>query len=144
MATPITSASTPAIAKYTASVFPGKPHEVPSGLVNCIQRLEIALNLPVWFLIQAGGKDDFHDIDVPSKNGFCAPKSGLPEGERIALVIDSPGGAAKGAYQIAMCIRKRCGGYTAVIPDYAKSAATLLALGADKVILGRHAELGPL
>jgi hypothetical protein len=32
----------------------------------------------------------------------------------------------------------------AVVPQYAKSAATLLALGADELILGRDAELGPL
>jgi len=30
------------------------------------------------------------------------------------------------------------------VPDYAKSAATLLLLGSDKIIMGKNAELGPL
>ena len=30
------------------------------------------------------------------------------------------------------------------MPFWAKSAATLLCLGADKIVLGEHAELGPL
>jgi len=144
MATPQPAAPNPTPSKYTATVYPAKPREVPPGLASCIRRLEDALEMPVWFLIQAGGREDLQEIDVPTKNGFCSPKSELPEGQHIALVIDSPGGSAKGAYQIAMCIRKRCGGFIAVVPEFAKSAATLLALGADRLILGRHAELGPL
>jgi len=30
------------------------------------------------------------------------------------------------------------------VPRYAKSAATLLALGADRILLGKFAEIGPL
>ena len=69
---------------------------------------------------------------------------GCLESNKIALVIDSPGGDAKSAYQIARFIRKKCGGFVAVVPEYAKSAATLLCLGADKIIIGKNAELGPL
>jgi hypothetical protein len=39
---------------------------------------------------------------------------------------------------------RHAGGFTAVIPSYAKSAATLLSLGADRIIMGVDAELGPL
>jgi len=102
------------------------------------------LNLPVWLLVQSGGRDHFFDLDAATKSSFCSSTSGLPEGQPIGLVIDSPGGDAKCAYQIARFIRKRCGGFTAIVPEYAKSAATLLLLGADRIIVGRNAELGPL
>lgn len=130
--------------KYAASLYPGKTREVPSGLVTCVHRLEEALHIPVWLLIQSGGRLDYQDLDFATKSAFCCSASGLPVGQPIALVIDSPGGDAKCAYQIARFIRKRCGGFTAVVPEYAKSAATLLLLGADKIIVGKNAELGPL
>jgi hypothetical protein len=130
--------------KHAASLHPGKASEVPAGLVACIHKLETALQIPVWLLIQSGGSLDFQDLDYATKSAFCSSKSGLPVGQPIALVIDSPGGDAKCAYQIARFIRKRCGGFTAVVPEYAKSAATLLLLGADKIIVGKNAELGPL
>ncbi len=68
----------------------------------------------------------------------------MTQGEPVALVIDSPGGTAKGAYQFARLLDHWCGGFTAVVPEYAKSAATLLVLGARRLIMSRFAELGPL
>lgn len=100
--------------------------------------------MPVWFLIQEGGYRRFQDLDYATKKAFCCSKSGLPENEKIALVVDCPGGDAKVGYQIARFIKKRCGGFTVLVPEYAKSAATLLSLGADKIIMGKNAELGPL
>jgi hypothetical protein len=100
--------------------------------------------MPVWLLIQPGGSERFADIDYDTRVRFCSPESGPPEGQKIALVIDCPGGSPKFAYQIARHIRNHCGGFFAVIPEYAKSSATLLSLGADKIILGKNAELGPL
>jgi hypothetical protein len=130
--------------RYTASIQPGKPHEIPAGFAQCILRLEEALSMPVWFLIQPGGPENFQDIDYYTRAKFCSPKSGLPKGQKIALVIDCPGGHPKSAYQIARHVRSHCGGFFAVVPEFAKSAATLLLLGADKIILGKNAELGPL
>src|SRR3954464_1318288 len=67
----------------------------------------------------------------------------LPQGSPVALVIHSPGGEARAAYQLATILRKHCGSFVAVVPRYAKSAATLLSLGASRILLGRCAELGP-
>lgn len=61
-----------------------------------------------------------------------------------ALIIDSPGGDAQSAFQIAKLFRRHCGGFCAVVPRMAKSAATLVVLGADELMMGRDAELGPL
>lgn len=130
--------------KYAASMYPGPTSELPAGFATCIQNLQKALQMPVWFLIQEGGYRRFQDLDYATKKAFCCSKSGLPENEKIALVVDSPGGDAKVGYQIARFIKKRCSGFTVLVPEYAKSAATLLSLGADKIIIGKNAELGPL
>ena len=142
--TPVPVPTPPAVQKYAASIYPGPSSELPEGFVNCIQNLQATLQMPVWFMIQEGGPKRFQDVDYATKKAFCCSKSGLPENQKIALVIDSPGGDAKAAYQIARFVRKRCGGFTALVPEYAKSAATLLSLGADKIIIAKNAELGPL
>lgn len=43
-----------------------------------------------------------------------------------------------------MLLRRHCGGYLAVVPRYAKSAATILTLGANEILMNVHAELGPV
>jgi hypothetical protein len=76
--------------------------------------------------------------------GFQNSRPLIEEGKPVALLIESPGGDAHHAYSIARIFQRRTRDFTVLVPRYAKSAATLLALGASKLILGRDAELGPL
>src|SRR6202035_2995207 len=85
----------------------------------------------------------FADIDYHLWRSICARRHELPS-TPIALFIDSPGGNARTAYQIARLIQRRCGGFTAVVADRAMSAATLLALGADDILMGEDGYIGPL
>ncbi len=62
----------------------------------------------------------------------------------IDLWLESPGGDAHAAYKLAVLLRSYCSRLRVIVPDYAKSAATLLALGADELFMGPAAELGPL
>jgi len=130
--------------RYAASIHPGKDHVLPDGFVQGIQKLETALGMPVWFMIHSGGTGEFDDLETPTRKCLCSHKNGIAAGQPIALVVDSSGGSVKCAYQIARYLRRTCGGFTAVVPEWAKSAATLLVLGADRIILGKNAELGPL
>src|SRR5262249_43415249 len=62
----------------------------------------------------------------------------------IDVWIESLGGDAHAAYKLVLELRDRCRKLQAVIPDLAKSAATLLTLGMEKIYMGPAAELGPL
>jgi hypothetical protein len=62
----------------------------------------------------------------------------------IDVWLDSPGGSAGIAYKLLLALRHRCKTLRIVIPDYAKSAATLLAIGGDEIYMAPAAELGPL
>jgi Serine dehydrogenase proteinase len=64
--------------------------------------------------------------------------------EELDLVIHSGGGLAHSAYQIVELLRLHTQRLNACVPFWAKSAATLLSIGADKIVLGERAELGPL
>lgn len=66
------------------------------------------------------------------------------EFERVDLLIHSGGGDINVAYQIVEILRMHCQSLTAVVPLYAKSAATLLCLGADDIVMDELAQLGPL
>lgn len=45
---------------------------------------------------------------------------------------------------LMMCRQRFTKTFNVIIPDYAKSAATMLALGSDKMLMGYLAELGPI
>ncbi len=61
------------------------------------------------------------------------------------LMINSPGGDPNAAEKILMMCRERFyKEFNIIVPNYAKSAATMIALGADKIYMGYLAELGPI
>ncbi len=69
---------------------------------------------------------------------------GPRESTEIDLWLESPGGDAHAAYKLAVMLRSAASTVRVVIPDYAKSAATLLALVGDEIFLAPGADLGPL
>lgn len=136
-------ANPPSPRQFTSNIFPNGPGDVPAEFALLVARLEADLKMPTWLLVQ-NGEGEWHEINAKISKKFFETKNALERGKPIALIIDSPGGFARCAYQIANLIRKHCGTFIAVVPQYAKSAATLIALGADSIILGSDAELGPL
>jgi ATP-dependent protease ClpP protease subunit len=63
----------------------------------------------------------------------------------LDLVIVSPGGDGTAAETMLELCRRYCPGrLRIVVPLYAKSAATLIALGADEIVMGETSELGPI
>jgi len=128
---------------YVASIFVSPGPLLPADFAKGVQSLERIFKMPVWLLVQNAGQK-FSVLDDELVEGLLANLDDLPERSSIALLIDSPGGFAMYAYQIATILRNHCGGFMVIVPRYAKSAATLLTLGADEILLGRHAELGPL
>jgi hypothetical protein len=59
-------------------------------------------------------------------------------------LIESSGGDAHFAYKIVRLFQRRSSALTAVVLNYAKSAATLMILGASNLVMAKDAELGPL
>ncbi len=70
---------------------------------------------------------------------------GASDGKTGYLMLTSPGGDPNAAEKLLMMCRERFSdGFSVIVPDYAKSAATMLALGVDKILMGYLAELGPI
>ena len=64
--------------------------------------------------------------------------------ERLDLLIYSRGGAIDVPWRIVSALRQTADEWNALIPFRANSGATLVALGADKILFGRGGELGPI
>jgi serine dehydrogenase proteinase len=62
----------------------------------------------------------------------------------LDLVIHSPGGEADAVEQISEYLRTQFDHIRAIVPVAAMSAATMLALAADEIVMGAHSQLGPI
>jgi ATP-dependent protease ClpP protease subunit len=76
---------------------------------------------------------------------FTSMLKGIGKVENLDLIIHSPGGEGSAADKIMDLCRKYCSGtLRVVVPLYAKSAATLIALSGDEIIMGETSEIGPI
>lgn len=69
-------------------------------------------------------------------------KAGSCDG--LDLVLVSLGGDISSAFKLLQLLKKHAGSVTAIVPLRAKSAASLIALGCDKLIMCKAGELGPI
>lgn len=76
----------------------------------------------------------------------CMDAFGYPDGKmpRINVLLDSPGGSLDSAYKIVRYLTCYTSELNVHVPRRAKSASTLLALGAKHIYLSQFGELGPL
>ena len=65
------------------------------------------------------------------------------DGQELDLILHSPGGSLDAAEAIVSYLRTRFSNIRVIVPQFAKSAATMVACSADEVILGNHSFLGP-
>jgi hypothetical protein len=64
--------------------------------------------------------------------------------DKLDLFIYSRGGAIDVPWRIVTALRQTSKEWNILVPFRANSAATLIALGADQIVLGRQGELGPI
>ncbi len=67
-----------------------------------------------------------------------------PEDMPIDFIIHTPGGLALAATQIANALAKHRAPVRVIIPHYAMSGGTLIALAADEIVMDENAVLGPV
>ena len=62
----------------------------------------------------------------------------------LHLLLYSPGGDGETAVRLVRAAQARCQEFTVIVPDVAKSAGTLLAMGAHHVLMAPISDLGPI
>lgn len=83
-------------------------------------------------------------IDIDDAESVLKAIRGTPPGKTIEIILHTPGGLVLAASQIARALRDHDGRVVAVVPHYAMSGGTLIALAADEIVLDGHAALGPV
>lgn len=64
--------------------------------------------------------------------------------ESAYVILITSGGDPHAGFRIARCIRHHYRSFKLLVPDICKSAGTLIAIGADELIIADRGELGPL
>ena len=82
-------------------------------------------------------------LTAEDKTGFSDLVEGVTE-EEADFLINSPGGFAEATEAIVGLLRSRFRHIRFAIPNIAKSAATLLVLSGDKLLMDDRSELGPI
>jgi len=75
--------------------------------------------------------------------GLMEVVHGLPK-EPTDLIIHSPGGSSEAAEGIVMYLHEQYPSIRAIVPQMAMSAATMIACGAEQIVMGKHSNLGPI
>jgi ClpP class serine protease len=83
-------------------------------------------------------------IDIDDAEGVLRAIHDTPPGRAIEIILHTPGGLVIAASQIAAALADHDGRVIAVVPHYAMSGGTLIALAADEILMDPHAALGPV
>lgn len=77
-------------------------------------------------------------------NGFMAVMYGMDWDKDLTLLIHTPGGTAPAAQTIVSYLWQKFKDIQIVVPALAMSAGTMISLAANKIIMGRQSQLGPI
>lgn len=83
-------------------------------------------------------------IESDSVTLFAEILHGLDCNKDLHLMLCSPGGDGEIAVRLARMAQASCRHFYVLVPESAKSAATILALGAHGIIMGPTSDLGPI
>lgn len=69
---------------------------------------------------------------------------GANRDQDLHLLLDSPGGDGETAIRLVRSAQSRCRELTVIVPNQAKSAGTILVMGAHRILMGPTSDLGPV
>jgi ClpP class serine protease len=83
-------------------------------------------------------------IDIDDSEAVLRAIRMTPDETPIDLLLHTPGGLVLASEQIAYALQAHPGKVTVLVPHYAMSGGTLLALAADEILMDEAAVLGPV
>lgn len=121
-----------------------------SARENLIRRLEKLRGSRVILLVhrqeQIGlfGIPFVRFINIEDSEAVLRAIRNTPKDQPIDLIVHTPGGLVLAAVQIARALKDHPARTTVIVPHYAMSGGTLIALAADEILMDPHAVLGPV
>lgn len=85
------------------------------------------------------------EINDNDKNGFMSAIHGMDRTKGLDLVLHTPGGVLSAAESLVDYLRAMFdNNIRAIIPQFAMSAGTMIALSCKEIVMGKHSSLGPI
>ncbi len=106
-------------------------------LIRCVEYVSEELNADV-FLYSA------EITDLNADKLINEIKQSSPKRDNVVLIMTTYGGDPDAAFRVARYVKRKYKKFTLFVFGYCKSAGTLLALGADEIVISDFGELGPL
>jgi hypothetical protein len=96
------------------------------------------------FLQKPQAPADRLSITPEDLNGFMSVIFGMDWSKGLTLLIHTPGGSPNAAQSIVAYLRSKFDDIEVIVPAYAMSAGTMISLAADRLVMGRQSQLGPI
>jgi ClpP class serine protease len=117
------------------------------GALNEIKRLLSDANVVLYgtaFLQKPTTPGYAMQVAHEDLNGFMSVIHGMDWSKPLVLVLHTPGGSTNAAESIVAYLRSKFPSLIVAVPAFAMSAGTMISLGADRIIMGRQSQLGPI
>lgn len=77
-------------------------------------------------------------------NGFMSVMQGMDWSKGLTLLLHTPGGLTNAAETIVEYLYSKFDYIEVAVPTFAMSAGTMISLGANRILMGRQSQLGPI
>ncbi len=86
----------------------------------------------------------FTQIMPEDINGFMSTMYGMKWDAGLTLILHTPGGVTTAAQTIVSYLLSKFEYIEVIVPTFAMSAGTMISLAAQKIVMGRPSQLGPI
>ena len=77
-------------------------------------------------------------------NAFMSVMFGMTWSKNLTLVLHTPGGVTNATETLVAYLRSKFTDIEVIVPTYAMSAGTMVSLAANRIVMGRQSQLGPI
>lgn len=96
------------------------------------------------FLQKPGLPGQLTQITHEDINGFMATLHDMQWDKNLTLILHTPGGVTNATESIVEYLHDKFKDIEVIVPAFAMSAGTMISLGANRVVMGRQSQLGPI
>jgi|GEM_PF-15070 ClpP class serine protease len=123
------------LASSRKSILARLAQKLNSQVITLIHRQEVVsfLGIPIA-----------RYIDIDDSEDVLRAVRMAPRDAPVTIIMHTPGGIALAASQIAFALASHKGKKTVIVPHFAMSGGTLIALAADEIVMDPYAVLGPV
>lgn len=100
-------------------------------------------SLIIYYSDWLSGGNQGSAITLEDMQAFMEVNKDLP-GPALDILLHTPGGSAEATHSVVSYLRQKYTDIRIFVPLAAMSAGTMFALAADRIVMGKHSQLGPI